>query len=125
MQIEPKEIGELVEAMISASSMLIDIQQRRDLTQHPVEFSNPYNLGQAYLFRLVTHYWIGRVVSVGAREIVIEKASWVANTGRFADCLKSGNVDECERVPGYVIVGRGALVDACAWEHDLSEGQKS
>jgi len=85
---------------------------------------SPFQVGQAYLFRLVMHYWTGRVVSVGETEIVIEDAAWIANTGRFADAITTGSLEEVEPVPGNVILGRGALVDAVVWAHELPREQK-
>jgi hypothetical protein len=43
----------------------------------------------------------------------LEDAAWIADTGRFADALKSGKFNEVEPFPdGQVIVGRGAIIDA-------------
>ena len=55
----------------------------------------------------------GKVVEVNEHEVVLENAAWIADTGRFADCLKTGNYNEVEPFPdGQVIVGRGAIIDA-------------
>ena len=72
----------------------------------------PWRLGQAYLIRLVTHYWTGRLVSVTQHEIVITEAAWIPDTGRYSTCVTSGTPTEVEPVDGRVILGRGAVVDA-------------
>lgn len=79
----------------------------------------PFVVGETYLFRLVTHYWVGRIVAVTGMEIVIEDASWVASTGRFSTTIATGALDEVEKVQGRVVLGRGALVDAVEWKHPL------
>ncbi len=86
---------------------------------------NPYDLGSSYLIRTVTHYAVGRVVEVTEHEIVLEQASWVADTGRFHEALSSGVLEEVEPFRGpRTIIGRGAVVDADPWAHDLPTSVK-
>lgn len=88
----------------------------------------PYHVGRNYFLRSVTSYFLGTLAEVTDQELVLTNASWVADTDRFADFLKSGIPEEpppgirieVEPYPdGEVIVGRGALVDACLWPHAL------
>ena len=73
----------------------------------------PYEIGKGYFIRTVTHYLTGRVVSVGQQEIVLEDAAWVADTGRYADAIKTAQFREVEPYPsGKLIIGRGAVIDA-------------
>lgn len=82
--------------------------------------TGPWVIGDIYLIRTVTNYLIGRVVSVGAQEIELEDAAWVAYTGRSSEALQSGSLEEVEPCPdGQWIVGRGAIVDAGPWVHGL------
>jgi hypothetical protein len=83
-----------------------------------------WKTGEKYFIRTVTHYHTGRLVAVTPTELVLEDAAWVADTGRFSDALKTGVLKEVEPFPGQVIVGRGAVVDACIWKHDLPQEQK-
>jgi len=72
-----------------------------------------WELGANYLIRTVTMIDTGRLVAVTAQELVLEDAAWIADTGRFADVLRSCNFAEVEPFPaGRVIVSRGAIVDA-------------
>jgi len=71
-------------------------------------------IGKIYLLQTVTLYFTGRLVAVNATELIIEDAAWIADTGRFADALKSLSFSEVEPFPeGHVIIGRGALICAC------------
>lgn len=73
----------------------------------------PWEIGAIYLIRTVTMIDLGRLVEVTASELVIEDAAWIADTGRFADALKSCDFGEIEPFPdGRVIVGRGCIIDA-------------
>ena len=75
--------------------------------------TNPYEIGKNYLIRTVTMIDTGRVVAVTEHEIVLEDAAWVADTGRFANTLKSCDFNEVEPFPaGQVIVGRHSVIDA-------------
>jgi hypothetical protein len=70
-------------------------------------------LGQAYLIRTVTMIDTGVLVSIDQHEIILQDAAWIADTGRFNECLKTGKFSEVEPFPdGLVAVGRGAVVDA-------------
>jgi hypothetical protein len=81
---------------------------------------HPYKIGKNYLISTVTTYELGRLVAVGEHELVIEDAAWVAYTGRFGEALKSGKIDEAEPYPsGPVIVGRGGIITAAIWDHEL------
>lgn len=84
---------------------------------------SPYNIGQSYLIRTVTLYYTGRVKRVTPKEIILEDAAWIADTGRFSDALKTGILNEVEPM-GEVIIGRGSVVDAVKWMHALPKDKK-
>lgn len=72
-----------------------------------------FEVGEVYLIRTVTMIDTGRVVEVNDNEVVLEDAAWIADTGRFADALRSAEFNEVEPFPdGKVIIGRGSIVDA-------------
>lgn len=83
-----------------------------------------YVVGRAYLIRSVTHYYVGRLVAVTATDFVLTDASWVADTGRFHDCLKTGSLNEVEPFILPVIVSRAPIIDATEWTHPLPREQK-
>ena len=75
--------------------------------------NSAWEIGKNYLIRTVTMIDTGRLVAVTTQELVIEDAAWIADTGRFADAIKSGNFNEVEPFPsGRVIIGRGSIIDA-------------
>ena len=86
----------------------------------------PYPVGSAMLIRTVTMILTGRVVGVGAHEIAIEDAAWIADTGRYHAALRDPSIlREVEPYPaGRVLVGRGAVIDACMWPFDLPRTEK-
>ena len=72
-----------------------------------------WKIGANYLIRTATMIDAGRLVVVTEHELVLEDASWIADTGRFGKALESGTFNEVEMFPaGQVIVGRGSLIDA-------------
>lgn len=94
--------------------------KKQETKKQKVVMSNPWAIGQTYLIRTVTLYYTGKLVDVFEHEIVLEDAAWVADTGRFAAALEKGTLNEVEPFPvGRVIVGRGAIIDASVWMHDL------
>lgn len=89
----------------------------------PEPDTGPWKLGDAYLFRTVTQIVIGRLTYVGEHELGVEDATWVADTGRFGEALRNGGdtLNELEGTGGGGILGRGAIVDAYPWRHDLPD----
>ena len=81
--------------------------------------STSYQIGKCYLIRTVTMTELGRLVRITDSDLVLEDASWVADTGRFAAALKDGTLSEVEPFPNEVIVSRGAIVDGAEWPHAL------
>jgi hypothetical protein len=87
---------------------------------------SPYHIGKNYFIRTVTHYLTGKLVQVTSKELVIEQAAWIADSGRFMQFLAEGKLNEVEPFPQEleVIVGRGAIIDAVIWKHELPKSQK-
>ena len=75
---------------------------------------NLFEIGKNYFIRTVTHHYTGKLVSVGEKELVLTQAAWIADDGRFAQAVASGEFNEVEPYPAEarVIIGRGALLDA-------------
>lgn len=85
---------------------------------------HPYVIGIAYFIRTVTMHLIGKLEWVGSQELVLSNASWIADSGRFHDALKTGKLSEVEPFVDNIIVGRGSIVDATEWLHDMPKEQK-
>ena len=100
---------------MSIDNMTIgDVKQLAGLFQNKTQDDNSHwIIGKAYLIRTVTMIQTGRLVRVTDKELVLEEAAWIADTGCFSDALVSLNFNEVEPFPdGLVIVGRGAIIDA-------------
>ena len=80
-------------------------------------------IGQKYLIRTVTMIITGILVEQDEKFLKMDKAAWIADTGRFHDCLSKGTVNECEPAVSYALVGIGSIVDAYPWEHALPHKQ--
>jgi hypothetical protein len=100
--------------MIDINSLTIgEAKQLSALLQPQNVVSTAWEIGQCYLIRTVTMIDTGRLVEVTPHELVLTDAAWIADTGRFADALKSLSFSEVEPFPdGKVIIGRGAIIDA-------------
>jgi hypothetical protein len=83
---------------------------------------------QKWFFRTVTYHSVGRVRRrmLGAGNsiiLVLEDASWVADSGRFMGAIKDGSLSELEPV-GDMLINLSAVVDAFPWRHPLPMEQK-
>ena len=90
------------------------------------ENPTPFKVGEKYLFRTVTHMDVGEVVSVCGDFIELRQASWIADAGRYHDCLINGVFEEVEPYPEIVNpwINSSTLIDFVTWPHDLPVEQK-
>lgn len=75
-------------------------------------------IGHAWFFRTVTYFLVGKVTKRIGQFLLLEEASWVADTGRFNEAIKNGTLSEVEPV-GPVMVNLSSIVDAYPWAHKL------
>lgn len=83
----------------------------------------PFEIGKSYFIRTVTYFQVGRVTRIVGNFVEMEDASWIADTGRFMDALKSGNFSEVEPV-GKAGISMAAIVDYFPFEAKLPTEQK-
>lgn len=99
-----------------------NLEQRKE--KATVKKKGVWEIGKNYVIRTVTMIQVGRLVEVTDEELIMEDASWIADTGRWMNFLKDGKINECEPFPNPIIVGRKALIDATEWTHKLPKDQK-
>jgi hypothetical protein len=80
--------------------------------------------GEKVIIRTVTMMYTGRVVAVSPHWFVLDAAAWIADSGRWANCLAAGAVNEVEPMGDGVRVGRGTIVDCTPWRHELPAKQQ-
>lgn len=79
-----------------------------------------WQIGKNYFIRTVSHHFTGKLEDVTEHELVLSSVSWIADDGRFNECLSKCTADEVEPAPeGIVMIGRGALIDAHVWNGAL------
>lgn len=107
--------------MKPVTMMIDDVKYvREDSVKAPIkERKGAWVLGEKYLIRTVTMMLTGRLVYLDDKELVLEDAAWIADSGRFSEALKTGKLNEVEPFPGEAGVGRGAIVDFAVWGHEL------
>ena len=85
--------------------------------------SGPFEIGKAYLIRTVTYHQIGIVKDIQGDFLVLKDASWIADSGRFSECISKGIFSEVEYV-GPMILNKTAIVDAFPWENKVPRETK-
>lgn len=77
----------------------------------------PLPVGKNVFVRTVTYFFTGYLKSVTGGFLILEKAAWIADTGRFSDALASGVMGEVEPYPPNlpVFIGVGGLIDVVEW----------
>ena len=79
--------------------------------------------GEKLFIRTITMYYVGRVVKVSNKIIEMDECSWIPDTGRFHNAMKSGILNEIEPV-GKVYLNADSIIDMIPWKHDLPKDQK-
>ena len=80
-------------------------------------------IGEKYYFRTVTYHLTGRVKKVIGSLLELEDAAWIADSGRFSNAIKEGELEEVEPV-GRAYVNINTVTDIFPWKHKLPEVQK-
>lgn len=86
----------------------------------------PYKIGEKYFIRTVTMAYTGIITAVHPNELELASACWIADSGRFHKALK-GEWDsnaEHEPFPASIVIGRGAIIDACPLSCELPKTVK-
>lgn len=83
-----------------------------------------FKKGQNVLIRAVTFHYIGTIQDIDESFITLYPACWLANSGRFGNALRTGELSEYEEMPDGVLVKQSAIVDATPWRHDVPTGDK-
>lgn len=81
-------------------------------------------IGSNVFVRTVTHHFTGRLTAADEHFLLLDDAAWIADDGRFADCLATGSCLEVEPYPGSCLVAIGSLVDVSEWRHELPRKQR-
>jgi hypothetical protein len=89
-----------------------------------VDYSSLNDLvGKKFFFRTVTYHLVGMVTKIMGNFLILENSSWIADSGRFMDCLKKGSVNEVEPC-GTAFLNISTVTDFFPWKHDLPKEQK-
>jgi len=80
-------------------------------------------VGKNIFVRTVTYHLVGKVEKIVGNLVFLLEASWVADSGRFMDAIKKGELDEVEPV-GDWFFNIDTMVDGGFWVHDLPTEQK-
>ena len=80
-------------------------------------------IGKKFFFRTVTYHLIGEVTARIGMILKLQKASWVADSGRFMNAIKEGTLNEVEPV-GVAYINLNTVTDFFPWTHKLSMVQK-
>jgi len=86
----------------------------------------PLQIGEHVFLRGITHHYVGELVNKTDNWLVLKKAAWVPDDGRFADFLKTGVAEEFEPYPDEtaVIISVDVICDISVWPFALPVKQK-
>lgn len=105
-----QETYELIRDQLSESER-VDLSAMEDM------------IGKTFFFRTVTYHFVGKVVKTFGSYVQLERASWVADSGRFMQAVKEGSLSEVEPL-GEWYVNMDTVTDFGPWNHALPTKQK-
>jgi hypothetical protein len=80
----------------------------------------PFEVGKTYLIRTITMIDVGRVTKIVGNFLIMDDASWIADTGRWFDCLRRTDVFiEVEPFAHPLIINTQSIIDATLWPYQL------
>ena len=108
--------------------MKLSEETTRELLAHALGLNTanklPFELGEKYYIRTVTHHHTGRVKKMRGNFVCLEDAAWIGNSGRFTQAIELGELDEVEPVTCEVWVNAESIIDVYKWRHALPRVQK-
>jgi hypothetical protein len=108
--------GEKIEVSDEQYQMILDEASKQIETYEDL-------IGKKYYFRTVTYHLVGEVKKIVGRFAFLKTASWIADSGRFMNCIKDGTLNEVEPV-GDAFVNLDTVTDFFPWVHALPTSQK-
>lgn len=57
---------------------------------------HPYQIGSNVYVRTVTFHHVGTLIRVTDKELVLTNASWIPDSGRWMQCMQTGEMAEVE-----------------------------
>jgi hypothetical protein len=89
---------------------------------------HPFEIGKNYFIRTVTMYHVGKLEAVYDDILVLSSASWIADSGRLSEAMRSGieslTKSEIEPFLNDIFIGRGALIDMTVYNFPLPTKEK-
>ena len=83
----------------------------------------PFEIGECYYIRTVTHHQTGRIKEIIGKFLVLEDGAWIADSGRWKDAIELGKLSEVEPVDCKIFVNTDTIIDAYEWRFDLPRKQ--
>ena len=106
--------------------MELSLKDLKELFGTQASKTNPWAqwLGRKVYVQTVTYHYTGQVVElVGDESAILEDAAWIADTGRFAQAMESGDYSEVEPLTAPIQLNYGAVVMVTT-SHTLPREQK-
>lgn len=81
-------------------------------------------VGEKVFIRTVTYHLTGKIKKITGNFFELEDAAWIADSGRFMQCIKDGVLNEVEPIKTKWFVSIPSITDFGIWKHELPVDQK-
>ena len=109
---------------LTVSDETYDLIKDQLQDEEKIDISSLQDLvGKKFFFRTVTYHIVGKVETIIGNIARLSTASWVADSGRFMEAIKDGELSEVEPV-GNWFINLNSLTDFGEWKHKLPTKQK-
>lgn len=76
-------------------------------------------VGEKYFIVVFQRCYIGRVVKLTAKSVVIREVLLVWDSGRLYEALETGNLAKFEPIPDDLMIPASMIVEATRWRHEI------
>ena len=81
-------------------------------------------VGEKVFIRTVTYHLTGKIKRMIGTIVELEDAAWIADSGRFMQCIRDGVLNEVEPIKTKWFVNLSSVTDFGIWKHALPKDQK-
>lgn len=121
------DLGSLSKAyVLNKDKKVIENMWRDAMEDNYVKLDTGVKIGKVYFIETLTKYYIGEVVEIDFSYIILNNWTWIPNTGRFNEFMKTGNPEENEPAPPGILkrIPHDVITSIDDWPHPIPQEVK-
>jgi hypothetical protein len=102
----------------------MNLREKKTKKDGGAQLLHPFQIGKSYIVRTVSFANVGKLKDIKGNWLIMSAASWIADTGSWADCLQKANsFKQVEPFKDDVYINIDAIIDATPFNHKLPDNK--